>query len=225
MLKDWVWDRRFLLAVSAVLVALTVHALEPPCGFPEHRDYWGEGGPGAPNLEDGRNFYTENMERYPGYGFVLHSVNVADWDEHSERKAILDAVKRLRAEFRDSYHRKAITRFVTPAKVGEHFVPFDISKVVISIRNNAELDDRNDRDIPVEELHEPVKVGYLYRAEILFGEGDEKEIAAVFESRVPKPHHYDFSFERPKDQRVYDIVDNHEVKEKQKQKAADDSIP
>lgn len=189
---------------------------------PVKRNRWYEGGPGAPNLHPGRNFYKADPDRYPDVGFVLHTVDVESWSANEEKKAIRNAIELCRGEFGEAYHENLIEswdgfkthrpQWIYPGIPAIRFKP---AYVVILIRNSHDYerfkkyedDGIPPEKIPVEELLYPYKVGYLFEAEKLFADSlknFDEWIASGF--RDEKPLSLDLSADAPAHEKVYDIV-------------------
>jgi hypothetical protein len=138
--------------------------------IPAPRTYWGEGGPGAPGLQPGCNFYTADLDRYPGFAMFSHKIDVEIYTPEIEEAALVAGILRCRQEFGEAFRAKSLVAFDNfsshktdwiPAQ--PRFVRFQPKWVVILLSNREFARKRGD-----DPLAPSVTVGYVLPAAEMF---------------------------------------------------------
>ena len=154
------WAHLIVSLLATFLMAGCLNSQES-----EARTYWGEGGPGAPGLQTGHNFYLTDLDRYPGYGIFLHHVSIEEYTLEVEKISLVSGIKQCRSAFGEAFSMDNITAFDALQSHREkwitqqqHFVRFRPDWVVIVLGNRK-------RTIPDDDpLMPSYAVGYVFPA-------------------------------------------------------------
>lgn len=196
-----------------LLAALCMCAIVCGCG-PEPassrpRSGWYEGGPGAPGLEPGRNFYEAYPEKFPDFGFVTHTISAKRYSPQTEREGLEAALSLCREDFGQAFRNGRIEACMKDASpeqrlyAGEPYVRFEPEWVVIVVSNTGDAVPNNQ----LVSAYRMTKAGFIVSASDLLG--DDVPIPKIADEafRDPKPLEFDLSAERPRDETIYRIIE------------------
>lgn len=175
------------------------------------RSFWGEGtsgsGLGPRGLLPGRNFYKADLDRYPGYGIVIHTTGREQLDPKSEQAAFRRAIEVCRKEFGVAYKLEAIKAFDglrthqdKSSPPGEWFVPFVPEHIAVILQ--IDISDNTVRP----DSRRAYAIGFIVDAKSAFGEINPDELFRLA-YREESPTHEDPHGITPGYQTIYHFIE------------------
>lgn len=182
------------------------------------RDCWCEGVSTPYGSSTGRNLYISDYDKYPEFGILYHTVEVSKWTATTEHNVLSDAIEFCRHEFGKSYSSDAITtydhlqRHKNLWQNGVRVIPFYPRWVVVVVDNRAKLSSHPDAAVGATEFSEEdrarmIEVGYVFAAKHVFDTSLSVEEVIKAGFRDKHPVRFDFSAGVPKDEDIFEIID------------------